>query len=90
MRSSASRTTGAIALRTARDDKLARALQPTVEDAILTSVRRDPQVLVDALFPVMGPAIRKAIASALESMLESFNETLERSFTAQGVRWRLG
>lgn len=79
----------AIALRTARDDKLARALQPTVEDAILTSVRRDPQVLVDALFPVMGPAIRKAIASALASMLESFNETLERSFTAQGVRWRL-
>ncbi len=79
----------AILLRTARDEKLSRALQPTVEEAILTSVRRDPQVLVDALFPVMGPAIRKAIASALETMLESFNETLERSFSAQGIRWRL-
>jgi OOP family OmpA-OmpF porin len=79
----------AIVLRTARDEKLSRALQPTVEEAILTSVRRDPQVLVDALFPVMGPAIRKAISSALESMLESFNETLERSFSAQGIRWRL-
>jgi outer membrane protein OmpA-like peptidoglycan-associated protein len=79
----------AIRIGTARDDKLARSLQPTVEDAILTSVRRDPQVLVDALFPVMGPAIRKAISSALASMLESFNETLERSFSAQGVRWRL-
>lgn len=79
----------AIALRMARDDKLAQALQPTVEDAILTSVRRDPQVLVDALFPVMGPAIRKAISSALASMLESFNETLERSFSVQGIRWRL-
>jgi OOP family OmpA-OmpF porin len=79
----------AIRLGAARDDRLAQALQPTVEDAILTSVRRDPQVLVDALFPVMGPAIRKAISSALASMLESFNETLERSFSAQGVRWRL-
>jgi outer membrane protein OmpA-like peptidoglycan-associated protein len=79
----------AVVIRLAKDDKLTRALQPTVEDAILTSVRRDPQVLVDALFPVMGPAIRKAISSALASMLESFNETLERSFTAQGVRWRL-
>jgi OOP family OmpA-OmpF porin len=79
----------AVVIRLAKDDKLTRALQPTVEEAILTSVRRDPQVLVDALFPVMGPAIRKAISSALASMLESFNETLERSFTAQGVRWRL-
>jgi hypothetical protein len=79
----------AIFIRLAKDDKLTRALQPTVEEAILTSVRRDPQVLVDALFPVMGPAIRKAISSALASMLESFNETLERSFSAQGIRWRL-
>jgi outer membrane protein OmpA-like peptidoglycan-associated protein len=79
----------AILIRTSRDEKLSRALQPTVEEAILTSVRRDPQVLVDALFPVMGPAIRKAISSALETMLESFNETLERSFSAQGIRWRL-
>ena len=59
----------AIRLGAARDDRLAQALQPTVEDAILTSVRRDPQVLVDALFPVMGPAIRKAISSALASMI---------------------
>ena len=79
----------AIVIRAAKDDNLSRALQPTVEEAILTSVRRDPQVLVDALFPVMGPAIRKAISSALASMLESFNETLERSFSVQGIRWRL-
>ena len=79
----------AIVIRSAKDDNLTRVLQPTVEKAILTSVRRDPQVLVDALFPVMGPAIRKAISSALASMLESFNETLERSFSVQGIQWRL-
>src|SRR5512134_1177293 len=74
----------AIALRATKDRELTRAMLPTVEEAILISVRRDPHVLVDALFPVMGPAIRKAISSALESMIESLNETLERSFSVQG------
>lgn len=79
----------AIVLRSAKDDDVARVLQPTVERAIVTSVRRDPQVLVDALFPVMGPAIRKAISSALASMLESFSQTLEHSFSVKGLKWRL-
>lgn len=79
----------AIVIRAAKDHEVTRVLLPTVEEAIVTSVRRNPQVLVDALFPVMGPAIRKAISSALASMLESFNETLERSFSIQGLKWRL-
>lgn len=79
----------AMVLRAAKDDALTQVLQPTVEEAIVTSVRRNPQVLVDALFPVMGPAIRKAISSALASMVESFSETLEHSFSVQGVRWRM-
>lgn len=79
----------AIVIRAAKDDNLTRVLQPTVEEAILISVRRDPQVLVDALFPVMGPAIRKAISSALASMVESFSQTLDQSFSIQGLKWRL-
>jgi OOP family OmpA-OmpF porin len=79
----------ALLLRSAKDDDLTRALQPTVEKAIVTSVRRDPQTLVDALFPVMGPAIRKAIASALASMVESFSQTLEHSLSIRGIKWRL-
>ncbi|HEU5249869.1 MAG TPA: OmpA family protein [Thermoanaerobaculia bacterium] len=78
----------AIAIRATKDRDLTRAMLPTVEEAILSSVRKDPHVLVDALFPVMGPAIRKAISSALESMIESLNETLERSFSVQGLEWR--
>jgi OOP family OmpA-OmpF porin len=78
----------AIAIRATKDRDLTRAMLPTVEEAILSSVRKDPHVLVDALFPVMGPAIRKAISSALESMIESLNETLERSFSVQGLKWR--
>src|SRR4051812_23187242 len=55
----------AVTLRSRQDKKVTEALLPTVEEAIGISVRKNPQTLVDALFPVIGPAIRKAIAEAL-------------------------
>jgi outer membrane protein OmpA-like peptidoglycan-associated protein len=68
---------------------LAAALAPTVEQTLGESVRRDPQVLADALFPVMGPAIRKSITETLRSMIESFNATLEHSISLRGIGWRI-
>jgi OOP family OmpA-OmpF porin len=79
----------AITIRSGKDAQLTKALLPTVEEAIIRSVQRDPQTLVDALFPVMGPAIRKSIASTLAAMLQSLNETLTEGFSAQGLKWRL-
>lgn len=48
--------------RTTRDD-LVTALQPDIERAVHDSIRRDPSVMADALYPVMGPAIRKLVLS---------------------------
>ena len=79
----------AIAQRAAQDDRLAGALTPTIEQAVRTSVRKDSHVLVDALFPVMGPAIRKAVASALGEMVQALNRSLEHSFTVKGLKWRV-
>lgn len=79
----------AVTLSASRGEHLGRALMPTVEQAVLVSVRKDPRVLVDALFPVMGPAIRKAIASALRGMVESLDKVLRQSFSIRGLRWRL-
>lgn len=79
----------AILLRTRQDDQLSKALTPTIESAIETSVKRNPGVLVDAIFPVMGPAIRKSIRETLASMVESINRSVEHSLTPQGIRWRL-
>ena len=78
----------AVELRT-NDPHLKRALAPTIEDSISSSVRRNPQPLADALFPIIGPAIRKAIAATLSGMLESLNTTLEHSLSWRSVRWRL-
>ena len=79
----------AIALRAGRDRQLARALAPTVENAIGESVRRNPRPIATAIFPVLGPAIRKAIAEALAGLVASINRTLEHSISPRGLRWRL-
>jgi hypothetical protein len=71
------------------DPHLTRALAPTIEEAITDSVRRNPQPLADALFPVIGPAIRKAIAATLSGMVDTLNRTLEHSISWRAVQWRI-
>ena len=61
----------AIALQTAEGSALTAALTPNVEAAIASSILRDPQVLANSIFPIMGAAIRKSIAAALQSMTQS-------------------
>ncbi|HXG63686.1 MAG TPA: OmpA family protein [Blastocatellia bacterium] len=78
----------AILLRPAGDQKLTKALMPSVEEALHTSVRRNPQAVADAIFPVIGPAIRKAIANAFSQMVQSLNQALEHSLSARGLQWR--
>lgn len=68
--------------------RLEQALLPAIEGALKISVRRNPKVLVDALFPVMGPAIRRAIASTLRSTLEAFSQALEHSLSPRSIKWR--
>jgi OOP family OmpA-OmpF porin len=72
----------------AKDPKLSGAVAPMVEDAITASVRRNPQPLADALFPVIGPAIRKAIHHTLSAMMEGFNRSIEHSISWRALRWR--
>jgi len=78
----------AIVLREQSDNKLSKALMPTVEEAVKSSIKKNPQALSDILFPVMGPAIRKAMSNALAGMLQSLNQALEHAFSVQGLKWR--
>jgi OOP family OmpA-OmpF porin len=79
----------AISVRSREDDELTDALAPTVAAALQRSVRKDPQPLADAIFPIMGPAIRKAIATALSGMVQSLNQSLTYSLSITGLKWRL-
>lgn len=79
----------AVRLSVAGGPGLSATIAPVVEEAIHASVRRDPARLVDAIFPVIGPAIRRAIAATLREMVQSLNDLLESSVSWRGLMWRL-
>jgi outer membrane protein OmpA-like peptidoglycan-associated protein len=71
-----------------QDGRLSQALAPTVESALRTSIRRDPRVLANAIFPIIGPAIRQSVSEALRRLVEALNRTLELGMSWRGLRWR--
>jgi hypothetical protein len=71
-----------------KDNQLSEATIPLVEENIRQSIQRNPRILAEAIFPIIGPAIRKAIAEALSQMVQSLNQTLENSLSPKGLRWR--
>ncbi|MGE3539289.1 MAG: OmpA family protein [Candidatus Tectimicrobiota bacterium] len=79
----------AVLLCSHQDKQLTNALLPTIEEALQASVRKNPRILIDILFPMLGPAIRKAISTALRSMIEVLNHSLEMSLSLRGLQWRL-
>ena len=79
----------AIALAGSRDEQLGRALGPTIETAMRESIRRDPQEMASAIFPVLGPAIRKAIAETMADLVRSINRAVEQTFSIDGIKWRI-
>lgn len=78
-----------IVLRASQDDRLASALYPTVEGAMRASVKRNPKVLIDVIFPVLGPAIRKAVRESIAGLVQAINRNVESTFTLRGLKWRL-
>ena len=79
----------AILRREMQDDRVARALAPTIEAGLFRSARSDPQTLADAIHPALGPAIRSMIQASLRQSLESLNVALENALSPQGLSWRL-
>ena len=79
----------AIALSAGRDDHLGRALGPTFETAMRESIRRHPEEMAAAIFPVLGPAIRKAIAETMAALVRSINTAVEQSLSINGLKWRI-
>lgn len=79
----------AVAQATARDGRLGRVLAPTLERVAHDSIRGDPRILIDALYPVIVPAIRKSIRESIDGTFQSLNESLKHSLTLRGLRWRI-
>ncbi len=78
----------AIRLRSSQDHVLTDALMPTVAAALKIAVKRDPQAVAEAIFPVMMPAIRQAIATTFGQLVQSLDQALQYSISWQGLKWR--
>jgi outer membrane protein OmpA-like peptidoglycan-associated protein len=87
-RSVASVLPNAVAIRARTDDRLTVELAPLVEASLQQSVKNNPQPLVDALYPLMGPAIRRSISEALVDMMQAFNRAVEQTFSPRALKWR--
>lgn len=79
----------ALKISRAQGDELTLALQPTVEGSVRQSIGSNPQIFVDALHPILGPMVRRSIAESLRRLLQGLNQTLEHTFSWQGLQWRL-
>src|SRR5262245_34594121 len=73
----------------ARKEELALSLEPAVTGVVRTVARRESALFGEILSPTIGAAVRKAVTDAILAMLERFNETLERSVSLRGMKWRL-
>jgi flagellar motor protein MotB len=79
----------ALALRASRDNSVSQTLAPAITSALHDSIRDRPEVIANALYPVMGPAIRKSITETINSLFEGFNRALEDSLSPRSIGWRI-
>lgn len=78
----------AVKLSRERNDELTQALRPAVEGSIKDSIAQRPETFVDALHPIIGPMVRRSISETLRRLMQSLNQTLEHTFSWQGLKWR--
>src|SRR3712207_4891227 len=78
----------AVKLSRERGEELSRALRPAVESSVKESIEQRPGTFIDALHPIIGPIVRRSIAESLRRLLQSLNQTLEHTFSWQGLKWR--
>jgi OOP family OmpA-OmpF porin len=79
----------AVALANEHSPQMATALQPLLEGTLTQAVRQRPEVIAEAIFPIMGPAISRAIREALSRMMQQTTYALEHAFSLRSWRWRL-
>lgn len=71
------------------ESRLAVALSEATAGSLEVAVRRRPQAVVDAMYPVIGPAIRRALSDALRNMTDDLDSALRDTLSLRSWNWRL-
>ena len=72
-----------------RGEELASAMQPLLLASIHETVRKNPELFAEAIFPSIGPAVRKAARAALEALVLRVDDMVQRTMTLTSLRWRI-
>ena len=64
-------------------------LKPTIEFAMEESVRENPAIITNIIYPIIGPAIRKSVSEAFRKMMQNTNRIAEEAMSLKGLKWRL-
>jgi OOP family OmpA-OmpF porin len=72
-----------------RKEALEGAMGPIVERSLQASIKKDPQVYIDMLAPVLLPGVRIAISQAIRTMVQSLNTVLEQTMSLRALGWRV-
>ncbi|WP_162455026.1 hypothetical protein [Pseudoxanthomonas kalamensis] len=69
--------------------RLARALAENTADSLEMAVKRKPQTVVNAVYPVIGPAIRRSLKDALRQIADDLDRGLSDALSPRALWWRL-
>ncbi|MFT3763828.1 MAG: hypothetical protein QM761_14705 [Pseudoxanthomonas sp.] len=72
-----------------RQTRLTRALAETTVNGLDQAVQRKPETVVNAVFPVIGPAIRRSIQEALRQLSADLDRALNNALSPRALRWRI-
>ncbi|MDA0812789.1 MAG: hypothetical protein O3C21_10420 [Verrucomicrobia bacterium] len=72
----------------ASDRELGNALKPAIEQVVLDTLRENPKIVIDIVYPVLGRVIRKSITSALQSLVASVESQAADVFSLKRLKWR--
>ena len=75
-------------LRKGERSRLATVLSEASADSLEIAVRRRPQAVVQAVYPIIGPAIRRSLSDALRQMADDLDRALSDTFSPRALKWR--
>lgn len=72
-----------------QSSRLTNALGAATINGLELAVQRKPETVVNAVFPVIGPAIRKSLQEAMRQLSADIDRKLAAALSAQSWQWRL-
>lgn len=76
-------------LREGEASRLSEALAEATTGSLEIAVRRRPQSVVNAVYPVIGPAIRRSLGEAMRDMADDLDRAVVDILSLRSLRWRL-